>query len=167
MSEQNAVDMEQLWTIRTERFKKRYFIGLQNQLPQSYEDEQRLFATLEDRRNEIMGQTMDGNTYMVIHDNGSKMTIGLMVNQPGEVPEGMVSLVLPDEEYVVFRFEEKHICSFWQYFCDQDNQKKYELDVVKARFETFNDSLQPNGITEIYYPKRVGPAGAACGSIKD
>jgi len=38
-------------------------------------------------------------------------------------------------------------------FYDQDNQKKYELDVVKARYETFNDSLQPRGITEIYYPK--------------
>jgi predicted transcriptional regulator YdeE len=133
--------------------QERFFVGLQNQLPQSYEDEQQLFTTLEARKNEIMGQTMDGNTYMVIHDNGSKMTVGLSVNQLGEVPDDMVSLILPDEEYVVFRFEENHICSFWQYFCDQNNQKKYQLDTVKARFETFNDSLQPNGITEIYYPK--------------
>ncbi|WP_082053511.1 GyrI-like domain-containing protein [Gordoniibacillus kamchatkensis] len=153
MTGQNAVNMETLWTIRTEQFKERSFIGLQNPLPQSYEDEQRLFATLAARRNEIMGQTLDGNTYMVIHDNGSKMTVGLMVTQLGEIPDGMVSLNLPDEEYVVFRFEEKHICSFWQFFCDRENQKKYELDVVKARFETFNDSLQPNGITEIYFPK--------------
>ncbi|MFD0713373.1 GyrI-like domain-containing protein [Paenibacillus sp. GCM10027626] len=153
MSEQNAVDMEELWTIRTERFRERFLIGLQNQLPQSYEDEQQLFAMLEARKGEIKGQILDGNTYMVIHDNGSKMTVGLMVNQLEEVPEGMVSLIVPDEEYVVFSFEEKYICSFWQFFCERHNRAKYELDAVKARFETFNDSLQPNGITEIYYPK--------------
>lgn len=156
MSEQNAVDMEQLWTIRSEQFKERFLIGLQNLLPQSYEDEQKLFAKLAARKNEIMEQTLDANTYMAIHDNGSKMTVGLMVNELGEVPEGMVSLVIPDEEYIVFRFEVKHICSFWQFFCEEGNQKKYEVDVVKARYETFNDSLQPNGMTEIYFPKSAG-----------
>jgi predicted transcriptional regulator YdeE len=153
MSEQNTVNMEELWTTRSEQYGMRLIIGVQNQLPQSYEDEQHLFATLKARKNEIRDQTMDGNTYMVIHDNGSKMTVGLMVNFIREVPEGMVSLTLPEEEYEIFRFDEKHICSFWQYFCVQDNQKKYELDVVKARYETFNDSLQPHGITEIYFPK--------------
>lgn len=153
MTEQNTVNMEELWTTRRERYGTRLIIGVQNQLPQSYEDEQHLFATLKARKNEILDQTMDGNTFMVIHDNGTKMTVGLMVNHIREVPEGMVTLILPEEEYEVFRFEEKYICSFWQYFCDQDNQKKYKLDVAKARYETFNDSLQPHGITEIYYPK--------------
>jgi len=116
MSEQNIENMEDLWTTRTERFGTRQIIGVQNQLPQSYEDEQDLFAMLKARKNEILDQTMDGNTYMVIHDNGSKMTVGIMVNYIREVPEGMVSLTLPEEKYEVFRFEEKHICSFWQYF---------------------------------------------------
>lgn len=151
--EHNTVDMEALWTIRTEQFKKIFLIGLQKQLPQSYEEEHELFARVEARKNEITEQTLTSNTYMVIHDNGTKMTVGLMVNKIEEVPDGMVPLRLPAEEYVVFRFEEKHICSFWKYFSSQDNQKKYELDIGKARLETFNDSLQRKGMTEIYFPK--------------
>lgn len=154
MSDQNTVNMEELWIVRRERFGKRILIGVQNLLPQSYEDEKHLFATLDDRKDEIQDQIMDNNTYMVIHDHGTKMTVGVFVSHIQEVPEGMVSLTLPEEEYEVFRFEEKHICSFWQFFCDQDHQKKYGLDAVKARYETFNDTLQPNGMTEIYYPKK-------------
>lgn len=153
MAEQGTVNMEEHWAIRTQQFRKRFIVGIQNQLPQSYEDEQIQFATLEAKTKEIKEQNFDGNTYMVIHDNGTKMTVGLMVTQVVEIPEGMVSLVLPEEDYVIFRFEEKHICSFWEYFCNQENQRKYGLDVIKARFETFNDSLQPLGFTEIYFPK--------------
>lgn len=153
MSEQNVVNMENLWTTRTERLGNRLLIGLQNQLPQSYEEEQQLFATLEARRSEIQNLTKDHNTYMVIHDDGSRMTVARMVSRVSDVPAGMVSLALPEEEYEVFRFEEKYICTFWQYFCDHEHQKNYGINTVKARFETFNDTLQPNGITEIYYPK--------------
>lgn len=153
MTEQNTVNMEELWTIRRGKEGKRLFVGVQNQLPQSHEDEQRLFATLEARKEEIKNQVMDGNTYMIIHDNGTRMTVAYKINCLDLIPEGMVSLMLPEEEYEVFRFEEKHICSFWQYFCDPHHQQKYGVDVVKARFETFNDMLQPHGITEIYFPK--------------
>lgn len=119
MTEPNHANMEDLWSVRRERLGNRWLIGVQNQLPQSYEDEQHLFATLKARREGIQHQTADPNTYMVIHDNGSKMTVGLLVNRVGEVPEGMVSLTLPEEEYEVFRFEEKHICSFWQFFANK------------------------------------------------
>lgn len=68
--EQNTIDMEALWTIRTEQFKKIFLIGLQKQLPQSYEEEKELFARVEARKNEIMEQTLTSNTFMVIHDNG-------------------------------------------------------------------------------------------------
>lgn len=122
-------------------------------ITEDYEDVWFDEATLKARREEIQDQAADHNTYMVIHDNGSKMTVGLLVNRVGEVPEGMVSMTLPEEEYEVFRFEEKHICSFWQFFCEQDNQKKYGVDAAKARFEIFNDGLQPNGVTEICFPK--------------
>jgi predicted transcriptional regulator YdeE len=153
MTEISQVHMEDLWSVRRERLGNRWLIGVQNQIPQSYEDEQRLFATLKARRDEIQHQTADPNTYMVIHDDGSKMTVALMVSRIGDIPEGMVSLNLPEEEYEVFRFEEKHICSFWQYFCETDHRNKYGVNAAKARFETFNDTLQPNGVTEIYYPK--------------
>ncbi|GAA4838685.1 hypothetical protein GCM10023310_15590 [Paenibacillus vulneris] len=152
MSEQKTVEMESLWSTRTERFQGRWFVGVQNPLPQSYEDEKQLFARLDARKHEISGP-LDENTYMLIHENGSRMTVGLRVDQPEEIPEGMVSLHLPDEEYAVFRFEEKYICSFWQFFCTPAHQKKYGLDIAKARFETFNETLQPRGITEIYFPK--------------
>lgn len=153
MSESNAMNMEELWKTREERLGMRRIIGVQNQLPQSHEDEQQQFATIKARSSEIPDQTMDGNLYMVIHENGSKMTVGLTVHHVSEIPEGMVSLTLPEQDYQVFRFEEKHICSFWKYFCDHENQAKFELDVVKARFEVFNDSLQPHGFTEIFFPK--------------
>ena len=113
MTEQKTVNIEDVWITRSERYGTRFIIGVQNQMPQSFEDEQRLFATLKDRTNEI-----------------------------------------PEQEYEVFRFEEKHIGAFWQYLCSQENQEKYGLDIVKARYEIFNDALQPHGITEIYYPKR-------------
>ena len=37
-----------------------------NQLPQSYEEEQELFARVEARKNEITEQTLTSNTFMVI-----------------------------------------------------------------------------------------------------
>lgn len=154
MSEQpQQTDIEVQWTIRTAQIPKMLLIGVQNSLPQSYEDEQKMFASIDSRKEEIKGRVQDLHTYMVIHDHGSKMTVGLRVDQPDEIPGEMVSLVVPEEEYVIFRFEEKHICLFWEFFCDPENQQKYGVDVGKARFETFNDSLQPNGITEIYFPK--------------
>jgi predicted transcriptional regulator YdeE len=150
---QSAINIEELWTTRTEEYGRRQFVGVRNRLPQSYEDEQRLFATLQIRKEEIADRSTDGNMYMIIHDNGSNMTVAFRVDRIADLPQDMVSLELPEEEYVVFRFEEKHICSFWEYFCDVNHQQKYGVDVVKARYETFNEVLQPNGMTEIYFPK--------------
>jgi predicted transcriptional regulator YdeE len=148
------LNMEEVWTTRSEKLGNRMFVGVQNQLPQTYEDEIRLFELIDLRKEEIKDHIHDENTYMIIHEEGSKMTVAVRVNECKDIPDGMVLLSLPEESYQVFRFEEKYICDFWKYFCELENQNKYNLSTVKARFETFNSSLQPNGITEIYFPKR-------------
>ncbi|QYR24378.1 GyrI-like domain-containing protein [Paenibacillus sp. sptzw28] len=64
----------------------------------------------------------------------------------------MVGYTIQADEYAVFRFEEKHIADFWDYFCSIDNQALYNLNIEKPRFEIFNKELQPKGVTEIYFP---------------
>lgn len=49
---------------------------------------------------------------MVIHDEGTKMTAAVVVEQINEVPEGMVSLNIPSQGYMIFNFELKDICKF-------------------------------------------------------
>lgn len=144
---------QELWTVRQEDLKEIKLIGIQNSLPQEYEEEEKLFETLNSRKNEIKNRLGDANIYMVIHDEGTKMTVAVAVEQINEVPEGMVSLNIPSQEYMVFNFELKDICKFWQYFCYAENRDKYSLNTIKPRFEIFKDSLQPKGYTEIYYPK--------------
>jgi predicted transcriptional regulator YdeE len=112
-------------------------------------DERVLLAQLRARRAEIVNLQSE-DEYLVIVPGG--LLVAAPVTAIADVPEGMVGYIIQADEYVVFRFEEKHIRDFWSYFSSIDNQSLYNLNIEKPRFEIFNKELQPAGMTEIYFP---------------
>lgn len=113
------------------------------------QDEHLLFEQLQARKHEIAHQISD-EEYLVISPKG--LVVGVRVSQVVELPEKMVHITIPADDYMIFRFEEKMIGDFWEYFSKTNNRAKYKLDCDKMRFEIFKEELQPKGMTEIYVP---------------
>lgn len=114
------------------------------------EDQHDLFKEMKLRMNEIKARTND-HAYLVILPRVVPF-VALEVTETDEVPQGMVAHSIPEEEYAVFRFEEKDIGDFWDSICSQENQARYNIDLSKPRFEIFLPDLQPQGMTEWYIP---------------
>ncbi|MCQ6562494.1 effector binding domain-containing protein [Paenibacillus mendelii] len=141
------VNLEDLIEVRTAVTEHVHLVGLRG--ANDYEVEKRMFAELKERIDEIPNR-VGSDEYLVIFCDG--LLVAAQVTEFGDLPEGMAAYTLEPDEHVVFRFEEKHICEFWDYFCSEDNQAKYNLNIAKPRFEIFKESLQPAGMTEIYFP---------------
>ncbi|UVI30854.1 effector binding domain-containing protein [Paenibacillus spongiae] len=141
------INLEELIQVRTAVTEKVHLVGLKG--ANDYEVEKRMFAELKARNDEIPNR-IGADEYLVIFGDG--LLVAAQVTEFGQLPEGMTAYTLEPDEHAVFRFEEKHICAFWEYFCSPDNQAKYNLNIDKPRFEIFKESLQPAGMTEIYFP---------------
>ncbi|MCD9022634.1 effector binding domain-containing protein [Cohnella silvisoli] len=121
-------------------------IGFRGAGPQ---DEEKLFANLRYRKNEISHRINDYE-YLIISPHG--LYVAAAVSEQGNIPAGMEQITIPADTYQVFRFDEKYIGDFWDFFCNPSAQVKYNLNVDKIRFEIFKEDLQPQGVTEIYFP---------------
>lgn len=140
------VDMDEVLQVRELQLEAIELIGFKGKGP---EDEQKLFANLKSRKNEIANR-LDENEYLVITPTG--LIVASAVSNVADVPEGMIHSTIPADKYVVFRFEEKFIGDFWRHFSNPHSQASYNLNCDKIRFEIFKEELQPEGITEIYFP---------------
>ncbi len=80
--------------------------------------------------------------------------VAVEVDEPRDVPEGMSSYVIPEEEYVVFSFEKKYIGEFWNTIYTEENQLEYNIDLAKPRFEVFASQLDAAGMVERYIPTK-------------
>lgn len=116
------------------------------------DDQHRLFALMDEMVGEINTQKSD-NQYLVILP-GLLPFVGVEVNETSDVPDGMTTYSIPEDEYVIFRFEEKYIGDFWNSICTKENQTKYHIDLSKPRYEIFKLDLQPTGVTEWYIPTK-------------
>ncbi|KRE32520.1 hypothetical protein ASG81_23580 [Paenibacillus sp. Soil522] len=60
---------------------------------------------------------------------------------------------IPEDEYVIFRFEKKNVGEFWSKVCTEENQAKYNIDLSKPRYRylhlTFNLQVYLNGISQL------------------
>ncbi|MDF2651149.1 MAG: hypothetical protein K0Q73_6954 [Paenibacillus sp.] len=140
------VKMEELMQVRIVSIEAIEAIGFRGRGP---EDEKKLFADLRSRMTEIQNRK-DDHEYLIIGPEG--LFAAAAVTNTEFIPEGMVLITIPADEYNVFRFEEKYIGDFWNYFSNPDAQAEYILDCDKIRFEIFKEELQPKGVTEIYFP---------------
>jgi predicted transcriptional regulator YdeE len=139
--------MEQAMQVRTIVTEPVKLVGFMS--ANGPQDERMLFERLQARKSEIAGRTGE-EEYLVIVPGG--LIVAAPVSDITDVPEGMIGYTIEADEYVVFRFEEKFIGDFWDYFCNPANQNKYNLNIDKPRFEIFRSDLQPQGVTEIYFP---------------
>jgi predicted transcriptional regulator YdeE len=118
-------------------------------LGEHLEDERKLFNQLEQNISELKSM----NRYLVILP-GICPLVAVEFDELGDVPEGMMSYTLPDGEYVIFRFEKKHVGEFWSNICTEENQAKYNIDLSKPRYEIFTSTLQPTGTLEWRIPTK-------------
>lgn len=133
--------------VMTEEFLLVGFRGIQ-----AHETEQLLFGQLKERGGEIP-HVLGPEEYLVTLTDG--LFAGRRVSAFGELPPGMIPFTLHPGEYLVFRFEERHIPAFWRYFNEEEHREAYNLDFGQPKFEIFMKSLQPSGLTEIYVPVRT------------
>ncbi len=133
--------------VRTEKQKAVQLIGFQGY---NLEDQHKLFEQMKQNFNAITTKKSE-NQYLVILP-GLFPLVAVEVNETNDVPEGMTTYIIPEDEYVIFRFEEKYIGDFWSSICTEENQAKYNIDLSKPRYEIFTSSLQPTGVTEWYFP---------------
>ncbi|MFD0712980.1 hypothetical protein [Paenibacillus sp. GCM10027626] len=130
--------------VRSAKLSSFQLIGFQGE---KLEDERKVFDQLKQSINEIA--TM--NQYLVILP-GIKPLAAVEVIETDDVPQGMMSYTIPEDEYVIFRFEKKFIGEFWINICTRENQAKYQIDLSKPRYEIFTPVLQSTGMVEWYIP---------------
>ncbi|WP_159880983.1 GyrI-like domain-containing protein [Paenibacillus puerhi] len=130
---------------RIEKRKSIPLIGLRGSSP---EEDNKLFRELSARKNEIQARK-NGHEYLVV--GCDRIVVGVEVTEDSFIPEGMVSFIIPADDYVVLRFEERYIGEFWNAICKEENLIAYGIDLGKPRYEIFTDLLQPRGITEWYF----------------
>jgi predicted transcriptional regulator YdeE len=146
---QSNVIIHNVMQVRTSKLKAVELIGFQGN---NLDDQHRLSVLLNQRVSEISSKVSD-NKYLVILP-GLLPLVAVEVNDTSAVPEGMVAFTIPEDEYVIFRFEEKYIGDFWSSICTEENQSKYNIDLSKPRYEIFTANLQPRGVTEWYFPTK-------------
>ncbi|MNZ60871.1 Bacterial transcription activator, effector binding domain [compost metagenome] len=144
---QGNVNIQNVMQVRIARLEAVKLIGFQGE---SLDDQHRLFTQMDERANAI-SQKKSENQYLVILP-GLIPLVAVEVNETSDMLEGMTAYTIPEDEYVIFKFEEKYIGDFWSSICTEENQAKYNIDLSKPRYEVFTPSLQPTGVTEWYIP---------------
>ncbi|TLS52479.1 GyrI-like domain-containing protein [Paenibacillus antri] len=115
------------------------------------DDQDRLFTEMRARLEEVRSRKND-ELYLVILPDRFIPYVAVEAADLHDVPPGMVMHRIPEDDYVVFRIEEKYLGDFWSSICSNENQLYYRIDLAKPRYERFTQELQPNGITEWYIP---------------
>ncbi|WP_338554241.1 effector binding domain-containing protein [Paenibacillus sp. KS-LC4] len=144
---QENVNIQNVMQVRVAKLESVKLIGFQGE---HLDDQHKLFAQMDARAKEI-SQKKNGNQYLVILP-GLIPIVAVEVNDTSDVLEGMTAYTIPEDEYVIFKFEEKYIGDFWSSICTEENQSKYNIDLSKPRYEVFTHSLQLAGVTEWYIP---------------
>jgi len=142
--------MERLDDILQVRSGKRGSLQLIGFQGESLEDERKVFDQLKQSINEIAARIQ----YLVILP-GIKPLTAVERIETDDVQEGMTSFTIPEDDYVIFRFEEKFIGAFWNNICTRENQAKYRIDLSKPRYEIFTPELHSSGMVEWYIPTMV------------
>ncbi|TNJ62462.1 GyrI-like domain-containing protein [Paenibacillus hemerocallicola] len=145
----NKTVLADILQVREVKQKAISLIGLQGV---RLEDQHELFRGLESRLNEIDTKS-NSYPYLVITPD-FRPVVGVEAGSFGKVPLGMIAYTIPADDYVVFRFEKKHIGDFWSNICSNENQASYNIDLTKPRFERFSPELQPSGMVEWHLPVR-------------
>lgn len=135
-----------------ERTAKMEAVNLIGFIGDNLDDQHRLFSIMEEKIGQIIARKSD-DQYLVILP-GLFPFVGVEVNELNVVPDGMIAYLIPEDEYVIFRFEERHIGDFWDSICTIDNQIRYNIDLSKPRYEIFTSNLQSAGFTEWYIPTK-------------
>lgn len=138
--------MDHFVQTRVAKLRSVELVGFQGE---NLEDEHKLF----DRLGRSISETARLNQYLVILP-GVRPLAAIEFNDQGEVTEGMTSYTIPEDEYVIFTFEKKHVGEFWSNICTEENQAKYRIDLSKPRYEIFNPDLQPTETLEWYIPRK-------------
>jgi len=136
--------MDHFVQTRVEKLRSVELVGFQGE---HLEDEHKLF----DQLKQSISDSERRNRYFVILP-GIRPLVAVEASDVGDIPKGMTSYTIPEDEYVLFRFEKKHVGEFWSKICTEENQAKYKIDLSKPRFEIFTSNLQPIGILEWYIP---------------
>lgn len=145
----NKAVLADIVQVREVKLEAVNLIGLQGM---RLEDQHELFRMLESRMNEI-DATRNGSPYLVITPD-FRPVVGVEVGTFDKVPQGMIAYTIPADDYVVFRFEKKHIGNFWNQICSDENQSNYNIDLTKPRYERFAPELQSSGTVEWHLPVR-------------
>ena len=114
------------------------------------DDQHRLFVLMDERIEQINSRKSDNHFFVILP--GLLPLVAVEVKEAINVPNGMTAFHIPEDEYVIFRFEEKYIGDFWDSICSIENQTKYNIDLSKPRYEMFKPDLQSTGFTEWYIP---------------
>ncbi|RKN84256.1 AraC family transcriptional regulator [Paenibacillus ginsengarvi] len=117
------------------------------------DDEKRLFKRLNETFELIAGGKRPP-MYLVILMPGFRPFAAVEAPDSGPIPNGMTAYTIPADDYVVFGFEKAHVGLFWSSICTEDNQKKYNIDLAKPRFEIGTPELETAGLIEWYIPIR-------------
>src|SRR5690606_6347223 len=91
---------------------------------------------LNDRVDEI--EANKSTKYLVVSGKEPAPFVAVEVSGTANVPEGTVAFCVPEGEYVKFSFKKEHVGLFWSNVCTDENQAKYNIDLVKPRFERFD-----------------------------
>ncbi|UVI33189.1 GyrI-like domain-containing protein [Paenibacillus spongiae] len=141
------VSIEQFTQVRSEKLESVPLMGF---LGEILADERQLFDRLK-QSIDMLFSNRSVDQYLVILP-GLRPLAAIEAVDSQTVPEGMTLFTIPEDNYVIFRFEEKFVGDFWNTVCTSENQAKYRIDLSKPRFERFTAMLQSIGITEWYIP---------------
>ncbi|XEC97743.1 effector binding domain-containing protein [Paenibacillus tarimensis] len=136
--------MDNFVQTRVAKLRSVELVGFQGE---NLEDEHKLFDQLKQSISDIKTK----NQFLVILP-GIRPLVAVEASEQGHVPEGMTSYTIPEDEYVIFRFEKKYVVEFWSKICTEENQAKYNIDLSKPRYEIFTPDLLPTGELEWYIP---------------
>jgi Bacterial transcription activator, effector binding domain. len=137
-------DVLQVRTVKLDEVKLIGFTG------DNLDDQHRLFVLMDEKIEQINTRISD-NHFLVILPELITL-VAVEVKETINVPNGMTAFLIPEDDYVIFKFEEKYVSDFWESICTIENQTKYNIDLSKPRYEIFKPDLQSNGFTEWYIP---------------
>jgi len=149
---ENNVKLQDIVQVREARLGAIHLVGFQGE---RLEDQNSLFVKLNESMSELSAIKSD-HPYLVIL-TGLVPLVAVECEEAGDVPEGMTPCTIPENDYAVFRLEERHIGDFWSTVCTAENQRAYRIDLAQPRFEIFNPELLSQGRTEWYIPLMKSP----------
>jgi hypothetical protein len=142
--------MQDLLQVRNVKLDEVKLVGI---MGDNLDDQHRLFVLIDEKIGQINSRKSD-NLFLVILP-GLLPLVAVEVDETNSIPDGMTAFLVPEDDYVIFRFEEKYISDFWESICTIENQRKYNIDLSKPRYEIFKPELQSIGFTEWYIPINV------------